>query len=143
MLLQRHAPTFTTPKTSSAHHQKTLALLASISTSISIIFTILVIIGSTNDSTVLANIYFLRIDVSNIIPRTFPNAGLVNSIAQTLGLRDFYQVGLWNYCEGYKGKGVTFCSAPKALYSFDPVTILLSQLLAGAESMYIFHILAC
>lgn len=26
---------------------------------------------------------------------------LSNSIARTLGLHDFYQVGLWNYCEGY------------------------------------------
>lgn len=59
---------------------------------------------------------------------------LVNSIAQTLGLRGFYQVGLWNYCEGYPGEGVTSCGSPKALYSFDPVAILLSQLLQGATS---------
>jgi hypothetical protein len=59
---------------------------------------------------------------------------LVNSIAQTLGLRDFYQVGLWNYCEGYKNIGVTHCSKPKTLYSFNPVEILLSELLAGASS---------
>jgi len=25
----------------------------------------------------------------------------LNSIARSLGLHDFYQVGLWNYCEGY------------------------------------------
>lgn len=32
---------------------------------------------------------------------------------------------------------MTYCDTPKALYSFNPVKILLSQLLAGAESMRI------
>lgn len=123
------------PQSSAIRRRKIPALLASLSTFISIIFTILVLLGSTDDSSpVLSSIYFLRIDVSNIIPRSFPNAVLVNSIAQTLGLRDFYQVGLWNYCEGYKDTGVTHCDPPQALYSFNPVKILLSQLLAGAES---------
>jgi hypothetical protein len=31
-----------------------------------------------------------------------PNAVLINSIARTIGLHDFYQVGLWNFCEGYQ-----------------------------------------
>lgn len=69
-----------------------------------------------------------------MIPRAFPNSTLVNSIAQTLGLRGFYQVGLWNYCEGYPSEGVTSCGPPRALYSLDPVAVLLSQLLEGATS---------
>ncbi|RPB08197.1 hypothetical protein P167DRAFT_465260, partial [Morchella conica CCBAS932] len=98
-----------------------------------IIFLLLVLLGSIRANRVLGDIYFLRIDASHIIPRSYPKAALVNSIVQTLGLRDFYQVGLWNYCEGYVDKGVTYCAPPRALYSFDPVKILVSQLLAGAE----------
>ena len=35
-----------------------------------------------------------------------PNASLINSIAQSIGLHDFYQVGLWNFCEGYMNEYV-------------------------------------
>jgi hypothetical protein len=63
-------------------------------------------------------------------------------------LHDFYQVGLWNFCEGYDDeqvpvhshrlreltlhRGVTHCSKPQNLYWFNPVQIILSELLAGA-----------
>lgn len=57
---------------------------------------------------------------------------LVNSLARSLGLHDFYQVGLWNFCEGYNDEGITSCSKPQTLYWFDPVKILLNELLAGA-----------
>ncbi|KAL8874176.1 MAG: hypothetical protein Q9174_000442 [Haloplaca sp. 1 TL-2023] len=80
---------------------------------------------------VLTSVYFIKIDMRNIIPQTVPQSVLINSIAQTLGLHDFYQVGLWNYCEGY-GDRVTNCVAPEPLYWFDPVDIILNQLLAGA-----------
>lgn len=80
------------------------------------------------------------------------NSQLLNSIAQTLGLHDFYQVGLWNYCEGtntnkshatsllirqnigYNAVGISECTKPKLLYWFDPVSIILNQLVAGASS---------
>lgn len=63
-----------------------------------------------------------------------PNASLINSIAQSIGLHDFYQVGLWNFCEGYFGgtPGITYCSPPQTLYWFDPVSVLMNELLAGA-----------
>jgi len=56
----------------------------------------------------------------------------VNSLARSLGLHDFYQVGLWTFCEGYNDEGITHCSHPQNLYWFNPVEILLSELLAGA-----------
>ncbi|PGH30043.1 hypothetical protein GX50_07199 [[Emmonsia] crescens] len=100
---------------------------------IAFIFIILVLIGSTSDKAVIGQTYFLKIDLSNVIPRTVPDAALINSIARTIGLHDFYQVGLWNFCEGYTdGSGITFCSKPKQLYYFNPVEIILSELLAGA-----------
>ena len=97
-----------------------------------LIFIILVEIGNTRPSNkVLGSIYFLHLDVSHVIPQSVPKARLINSIARTLGLHDFYQVGLWNYCQGY-GNEITDCSTPKRLYWFNPVEIILSELLAGA-----------
>lgn len=60
------------------------------------------------------------------------NAELINSIARGIGLHDFYQPGLWSYCEGYDNEGVTFCSTPKAYYWFNIVQIILDELLSGA-----------
>lgn len=121
----------------------TPSTVAELCSALSTIFLILVLIGSTYNRKSLTNIYFLKIDVSNIIPKSFPDAALVNTVAQSLGLRDFYQVGLWNYCEGYKRRGVTHCSTPRSLYWFDPVTILLGELLEGATSMWQYQITAC
>lgn len=98
---------------------------------LNLIFLILVVIGNTKPNASLSKIYFLKLDLRNIIPRSVPNAVLINSIARTLGLHDFYQVGLWNFCEGY-GEEITYCSKPKTLYWFNPIEILLNELLAGA-----------
>lgn len=97
-----------------------------------VVFMILVEIGNINDKPVIRDTYFINIDLTNIIPESVPNAQLINSLAQSIGLHDFYQVGLWNYCEGYNGQGITDCSKPVTLYWFNPVEILLNQLLAGA-----------
>ncbi|CAG8228337.1 unnamed protein product [Penicillium nalgiovense] len=96
------------------------------------IFLVLVVIGNISDKPVLRSTYFLYLDLANIIPISIPNAVLINSIAQTIGLHDFYQVGLWNFCEGYNGQGITHCSKPETLYAFNPVEIILNELLAGA-----------
>jgi hypothetical protein len=103
------------------------------------IFLILVLTGSLNDKPLLRDAYFLKIDLSDIVPQSVPNAMLLNSIARTIGLHDFYQVGLWNFCEGYIDEGITFCSKPKKLYFFNPVEILLNELLAGATSKLPVH----
>jgi hypothetical protein len=99
------------------------------------IFILLVVIGNVSNKPVLRSTYFLYLDLSNIIPVSVPNAVLINSIAQTIGLHDFYQVGLWNFCEGYNADGITHCSDPETLYAFNPVHIILSELLAGASGM--------
>ncbi|KIW42458.1 uncharacterized protein PV06_06007 [Exophiala oligosperma] len=100
---------------------------------LSTIFLILVEIGNINDKAVIRSTYFLRISLADIIPSSFPNAAFINSIAQTIGLHDFYQVGLWNFCEGYDDQGITYCSPAKTLYWFNPVDIILNELLAGAS----------
>jgi hypothetical protein len=100
---------------------------------LAVIFLILVEIGNINNNPVIRSTYFLKIELANIIPASVPNAIFINSIAQSIGLHDFYQVGLWNYCEGYNSQGITDCSPTKTLYWFNPVEIILGELLAGAS----------
>ncbi|ETI28898.1 hypothetical protein G647_01350 [Cladophialophora carrionii CBS 160.54] len=97
------------------------------------VFLILVLIGNINNNAVIRSTYFLRIELANIIPASVPYAVFINSIAQSIGLHDFYQVGLWNFCEGYNGQGITHCSPTETLYWFNPVEIILNELLAGAS----------
>lgn len=117
--------------------RKIWSLISAFCLLISVIFLILVEVGNTKVGKVLSSIYFIRLDLSQIIPSSVPpGAAFTNSIAQTLGLHDYYQVGLWNYCEGNVGVGINECVPTKTLYWFNPVEILLSQLLSGATSMF-------
>lgn len=109
-------------------------MLTSLLLLISVVFLILVELGNTSKNKILNKIYFINLNLSDIIPVAVPNAVLINSIAQSLGLHDFYTVGLWDFCEGYNGQGVTGCSHPKTLYWFNPVEILQNELLSGATS---------
>jgi hypothetical protein len=47
--------------------------------------------------------------------------------AKSAQLKDFYTVGLWNYCEGDQDKDgketITFCSPRKANFWFNPVDV--------------------
>lgn len=108
------------------------AVMSSFFFFLSALFLLLVEIGNTYNKPVLRDTWFMKLDLSHIVPTSIPNAVLLNSIAQTLGLHDFYQVGLWGFCEGYINEGVTFCSKPETLYWFNPVEILLNELFAGA-----------
>ncbi|KAI1622314.1 SUR7/PalI family-domain-containing protein [Exophiala viscosa] len=110
-----------------------LRLLTAISYLLATVFLILVEIGNINNKAVIRSTWFLQINLANIIPASVPNAVFINSIAQSIGLHDFYQVGLWDFCEGYNGQGITHCSHPTSLYWFNPVEIILNELLAGAS----------
>ncbi|KAI9642887.1 hypothetical protein NHQ30_008621 [Ciborinia camelliae] len=113
--------------------RKTAIYITSFLYLLSFIFLILTILGNTHESAVLRETWFFRLDLTNIIPESVGNSiTLTNSLARSLGLHDFYQVGLWNFCEGYNSEGITSCSTPKNLYWFNPVEILLNELLAGA-----------
>ncbi|KAF7556108.1 hypothetical protein G7046_g6377 [Stylonectria norvegica] len=113
--------------------RRNTAIAASIFYFLTIPFLILVIIGNTYKNTTLNDIYFFQLDVSHIIPISVENSNLLNSVARSLGLHDFYQVGIWNFCEGYNDEGVTHCSKPEQFYWFNPVEVLVSELLAGAK----------
>ncbi|OBT65269.1 hypothetical protein VE03_04654 [Pseudogymnoascus sp. 23342-1-I1] len=115
--------------------RKWVTILACVLLFIGFIFLILILTAQTSLKPVLKSTWFIKIDLSNILVRsTTPGSEfpLLNSIARSLGLHDFYLVGLWNYCEGYNDEGITNCSKPVSLYYFNPVKILLSELLAGA-----------
>ena len=122
------SPTSTKPKQSHI----LLRIFTSLCHLLALVFLILVCIGNLNSRPVLRSTYFLKIDLSDIIPRSVPNAVLINSIARSIGLHDFYQVGLWNFCEGYNDAGITYCSPHQRFYWFNPVKILVDELLAGA-----------
>lgn len=113
--------------------RKTWALLTSFFLFVTVVFLILINIAGVRNRAIIRDWYFIKLDLSDIVPATVPNFALINTIAQTLGLHDFYQVALWGYCEGYENEGVTFCSDPQTLYWFNPVEILRNQLLAGAS----------
>lgn len=106
--------------------------LASLLYLLSWIFLMLVELGQTKKGKVLGEIYFFRLSLADIIPTSIENAQLINSIARGIGLHDFYQPGLWNFCEGYNDEGITSCSSPKSYYWFNPVDIILNELLSGA-----------
>ncbi|EGY18246.1 hypothetical protein VD0002_g3232 [Verticillium dahliae] len=108
-------------------------IVAAVCYLIAIIFLILVLIGNTSNKPVLRDIFFFRLDVANVIPiSTAADATLLNTNARTLGLHDFYQIGLWNFCQGYSDEGVTECFKPEALWWFNPIEVLTSQLFTGA-----------
>ncbi|KAK8115150.1 uncharacterized protein PG998_000298 [Apiospora kogelbergensis] len=113
--------------------RRNVALVSSFCYLLAFIFLVLVEIGNTKGTKVLGDIYFFKLNMANIIPQSVPNLTLVNSIARTLGLHDFYQVGLWNFCEGYDDEGITYCSTPQTLWWFNPVEILKNELFAGAS----------
>ncbi|KAH7137029.1 SUR7/PalI family-domain-containing protein [Dactylonectria estremocensis] len=114
-------------------YRRNMAIASAIFYFITIPFLIVVIIGNTHVNSVLNGIYFLQLDVSQVIPISVKNSNLLNSVMRSLGLHDFYQFGLWNFCEGYLDEGVTYCPKPKAFYWFNPVEILVSELLAGGR----------
>lgn len=114
-------------------HRRNTAITALFLYFATIPFLIVVLIGNTHINGVLNDFYFFKLDVSHIIPISVANHELLNSVARSLGLHDFYSVGLWNFCEGYIGQGVTFCSKPRQFFWFNPVEVLVSELLAGAK----------
>lgn len=84
--------------------RRNTAFAASIFYFLSVPFLILVCIGNIYINDTLSDIYFFRLDVSNIIPIAVENSRLLNSVARSIGLHDFYQVGIWNFCEGYNDR---------------------------------------
>ena len=113
-------------------HRRGFAIFTSVLFGITTIFLLILQIGNVSNTRVLGDLFMFRIDVSNIIPSSGPSTNTQNTAARSLGLHDFYQVGLWNFCEGYNDIGITACSTPSVMFWFNPVQLIQDELLAGA-----------
>lgn len=83
------------------HARRNTAYVAMACYFITLPFLALVLTGNIRINDVLNDFYFFKLDVSHIIPVAVTNSHLLNSVARSLGLHDFYTVGLWSFCEGY------------------------------------------
>ena len=79
------------------------------------------LLGSTSNASFLRSLYFLR----------FYHVSQEKSFADTPGLGSFFQVGLWNYCEGF-GDRVLVCEAPEEFWWFNPMEEIVEKLFSGA-----------
>lgn len=101
-------------------HRKGFAIFTSVMFFIAMCFLVILQVGNVSNK-VVADLYMFKIDVSKIVPEG----------AKSLGLHDFYQVGLWNFCEGFNDKGITACSKPSVFFWFNPVQIIVDEMLQG------------
>ncbi|RUS21704.1 actin cortical patch SUR7/pH-response regulator pali [Endogone sp. FLAS-F59071] len=88
-----------------------LNLLASFLSFVALLLQLLAILGDV--STRISTIYYFRLDL------TQSGNSFTTSIEHQLGDPDFVTFGLFGFCEGYYGQGVTFCSPPTIGYDFD------------------------
>jgi hypothetical protein len=124
------------PSTSQVHRKtrtrKIFALLKLLSLYVS--STMLIFVESGNTS--ITSLYFFRLDLGEDVQPGLRRA-VLEPAGLDVGLYDFYQVGLWNYCEGLRNQSISSCSKPQALYWFNPVEIGTSQILAGSTSAFL------
>lgn len=113
--------------------RKQMTIAAEFCTVVSLMTTVLVLLGNTHLNPVVDNFYFLKLDTSSLYPPQ--DSDLAESIMKYITdlsgakLAHFYQVGLWNYCEGYEDKGITYCSKPSITHYFNPVEMMISKAL--------------
>lgn len=102
----------------------------------SLICLVFVYVGDTNkSSTTLSNLYFFKADTSGFTsnPDIVAGTDIDNQLLKALQnaqsnkqIKDFYTVGLWNYCYGDKDGNswtVDSCSSRKASFWFNPVEV--------------------
>ncbi|KAF2007228.1 hypothetical protein P154DRAFT_517002 [Amniculicola lignicola CBS 123094] len=106
----------------------------------SLLCLIIVFSGQTNQKMAVTNdLYFFKADTSDFTENPeeiekLNNVNIDNELLKALknsatakDLKDFYKVGMWNYCEGEtddKGKEtVTYCSPRKMYFWFNPINV--------------------
>ncbi|CAI7664502.1 unnamed protein product [Penicillium bialowiezense] len=113
----------------------------------SLICIIMVGLGCTKaSSSTLNDLYFMRLDLSNMssnsdaittIENKLSEAGidvsdsditkLINTLQDDSTIADFYDIGLWGYCQGNITNNkdtVSSCTKPKAEFYFNPSDVL-------------------
>ena len=121
-------------------HRKGFAIFTAVLFAVAFIFLLLLNIGNVSNTKVINEWYFFKIDISKIVPKG--NNGQPGN-AKSVGLRDFYQVGLWGFCEGYNDLGITRCSKPILMYWFNPVQIMVDEVLNGASGKLCLNLHSC
>ncbi|BFZ53078.1 hypothetical protein PYCC9005_000101 [Savitreella phatthalungensis] len=108
-------------------------------TLVAVVFQVVTCVGGL-DRAGLRDLYFLRMNTSNIVPASeTPYASTLNTVAQRLGLQNFYQTSLFTYCYGNATTNgttlgpVTGCNASSIHYAFSPVKIIENSLAIGAQ----------
>ncbi|RHZ62122.1 uncharacterized protein CDV56_100217 [Aspergillus thermomutatus] len=112
----------------------------------SLVCIIMVGLGCTKSSSAtLNNLYFFRANLQNLttsstvestVSSALESAGVdvsssdlataLNEAQKQLNIKDFYDIGLWGYCDGDVSNGnykTSNCSKPKAEFYFDPITV--------------------
>jgi len=98
--------------------------------------------GKTPSTSLGRDLYFFKADTSgftadpkNVLDHLPANVNIDNNLLQALqgaasskDLKDFYQVGLFSYCEGDKDdktgvETITYCSGGKTNFWFDPFSV--------------------
>ncbi|KAK9471447.1 actin cortical patch SUR7/pH-response regulator pali [Dipodascopsis tothii] len=87
---------------------------------------VFVAVGDTKDSSFLPDLWFMRIDTSDLsVTATEGSSSVTVSVPSSFP--DFYTTGLWSYCYGNTSAGsdaVTACTKPSANYYFNPLQII-------------------
>jgi hypothetical protein len=118
-------------KEKSIRRRKQMTVAAEFCSIVALGSLVMVLLGSTHVNNVLDDIWFMRVKSNSPFPKHNPlykdvfldGIGNINA-AQ---MPHFYQVGLWNYCEGFDEIGITYCSTPTPAHYFNPVESMLKK----------------
>ncbi|KAK9238372.1 actin cortical patch SUR7/pH-response regulator pali [Lipomyces kononenkoae] len=97
-----------------------------------LVLTIFVIIGNLENNAVLSKLYFMRLNTQHLSVTVDGNNFAATSVDPSFP--GFFQVGLWNYCEGTVSDNVyavTNCTATHGLFYFNPLSVIEDRLGVG------------
>lgn len=84
------------------------------------ILVLLIILSSVTHTSVLRNLYFLKVDISNLGTDVVPALdSLSDSEKAQVHKIKFFTVGLWGYCSWSSDSTIEYCSRPEARYHFN------------------------
>ncbi|KAJ8102755.1 actin cortical patch SUR7/pH-response regulator pali [Lipomyces tetrasporus] len=94
-----------------------------------LVLSIFVIIGNLQDHGILSKLYFMRLNTQDLSITV--ESTTIAATAIDPSFPDFYQVGLWNYCQGTISGDVytvTNCTTPHGLFYFNPISVIEERL---------------
>ncbi|KAK9369061.1 actin cortical patch SUR7/pH-response regulator pali [Lipomyces kononenkoae] len=94
-----------------------------------LVLTIFVIIGNLDINGILSKLYFMQLNTQNLSITVQGDTFSAHSLDPNFP--GFFQVGLWNYCEGSISDNtytLTNCTATRGLFYFNPLTVIENRL---------------